>query len=126
PGPEELPPIPPKPAEPADPAEPRPPRRRRSGFLEEHNILWGELVGGLLIVGCSIALVVTLRQTLEAIPYFRFLLSAGVTLGLFGAGQYTLHRWKLSGTSRGMLVIALLLTPLTLLLLADPFTQGTQ
>jgi hypothetical protein len=79
----------------------------------------------LLIVGCSIALVVTLRQTLEAIPYFRFMLSAAVTLGLFGAGQYTLHRWKLSGTSRGMLVIALLLSPLTLLLLADPFTQGT-
>ncbi|WP_171471036.1 hypothetical protein [Frigoriglobus tundricola] len=106
------------------PAEP-PPARRRSGFLEEHNILWGELVGGLLIVGCSIALVVTLRQALEAIPYFRFLLSAGVTLGLFGAGEYTLHRWKLTGTSRGMLVIALLLAPLTLLLLTDPFTQGT-
>ena len=84
------------------------------------------MVGGLLIVGCSIALVVTLRQTLEAIPYFRFLLSVAVTLGLFGAGQYTLHRWKLTGTSRGMLVIALLLAPLTLLLLADPFTQGTQ
>jgi hypothetical protein len=113
----------PTPFEPAEP--PPPPKRRLSGFLEEHNILWGELVGGLLIVGCSIALVVTLRQTLEAIPYFRFLLSAGVTLGLFGAGQYTLHRWKLSGTSRGMLVISLLLTPLTLLLLADPFTQGT-
>jgi hypothetical protein len=115
-----------EPLPPFEPAEPpAPPKRRLSGFLEEHNILWGELVGGLLIVGCSIALVVTLRQTLEAIPYFRFLLSVGVTLGLFGAGQYTLHRWKLSGTSRGMLVIALMLTPLTLLLLADPFTQGT-
>ena len=112
------------------PLEPEPPEqlppRRRGNFLEEHNILWGELVGGLLIVGCSIALVVTLRQTLEAIPYFRFLLSAAVTLALFGAGQYTLHRWKLTGTSRGMLVISMLLTPLTLLLLAAPFSEGTQ
>lgn len=111
---------------PVEPGPPREPARRRSGFLEEHNILWGELVGGLLIVGCSIALVVTLRQTLEAIPYFRFMLSAAVTLALFGAGQYTLHRWKLAGTSRGMLVISMLLTPLTLLLLAAPFTEGTQ
>jgi hypothetical protein len=110
---------------PREPAEPLPPKRRLSDFLEEHNILWGELVGGLLIVGCSIALVVTLRQTLETIPYFRFWLSALVTGGLFGAGQYTLHRWKLAGTSRGMLVISLLHAPLTLLLLADPFTQGT-
>jgi hypothetical protein len=52
------------------------------------------------------------------------MLSAAVTLGLFGAGQYTLHRWKLAGTSRGMLVISLLLTPLTLLLLSEPFTPG--
>ncbi|MBY0455822.1 MAG: hypothetical protein K2V38_00635, partial [Gemmataceae bacterium] len=115
----------PEPALPAGPvAPPAPPDRRGvANFLESHNILWGELVGGLLIVGCSIALVVTLRQTLEAIPYFRFLLSAAVTLGLFGAGQYTLHRWKLAGTSRGMLVISLLLTPLTLLLLGGPFSQ---
>lgn len=113
-----------RPIEPESAEPPSPPRHRFSSFLEEHNILWGELVGGLLIVGCSIALVVTLRQTLEAIPYFRFLLSAAVTLGLFGAGEYTLHRWKLAGTSRGMLVISLLLTPLTLLLLAEPFTQG--
>lgn len=114
------------PVEPVAPRAVRPPKEvpRAPGFLEAHNILWGELVGGLLIVGCSIALVVTLRQTLETVLYFQFLLSAAVTLGLFGAGQYTLHRWKLSGTSRGMLVIALLLTPLTLLLLAEPFTEG--
>jgi hypothetical protein len=119
------PPVPLEPAAPAAPSvPPPPPKRRMSHFLEEHNILWGELVGGLLIVGCSIALVVTLRQTLEALPYFQFMLSAAVTLGLFGAGQYTLHRWKLAGTSRGMLVISMLLTPLTLLLLSEPFTPG--
>src|SRR5579883_2635460 len=125
---EEIPPptptSPPLPEPPTLEVHPAPLKRKFSSFLEEHNILWGELVGGLLIVGCSIALVVTLRHTLESVPYFRFLLSAAVTLGLFGAGEYTLHRWKLAGTSRGMLVIALLLTPLTLLLLAEPFTQG--
>ena len=110
------------------PAPPEPPRRRGTvlaAFMEERNILWGELVGGLLIVGCSIALVVTLWHRLEAIPYFPFLLSAAVTLALFGAGQYTLHHWKLTATSRGLLVIALLLAPLNLLLLADPITRGS-
>ena len=64
-----------------------PPARRGSvlaGFMEERNILWGEVVGGLLIVGCSIALIVTLWHRLESIPYFPFLLSAAVTLALYG------------------------------------------
>jgi hypothetical protein len=107
------------------PAEPplQSPRRGVFGaFMEEKNILWGELVGGLLIVGCSIALVLTLWRSLEALPYFPFLLSTGITFALFGAGQYTLHHWKLASTSRGLLVIALLLTPLNLLLLANPGT----
>jgi hypothetical protein len=111
---------------PVEPGEPdRPSRPGLSSFLEEHNILWGELVGGLLIVGCSIALLVTLWHQLEEIRYFPFALSSGVTLALFGAGQYTLHRWKLAATSRGMLVISLLLTPLTLLLLSEPVAHGT-
>ena len=106
---------------------PPPPRRGSvlAGFMEERNILWGELLGGLLIVGCSIALVVTLWQRLEAIPYFPFLLSTAVTLALYGAGHYTLHHWKLESTSRGLLVISLLLTPLNLLLLADPIAPRT-
>ena len=29
-------------------------------FMEEKNILWGELIGGTLIIGCSIALVISL------------------------------------------------------------------
>ena len=95
-----------------------------AGFMEERNILWGELVGGLLIVGCSIALVVTLWNRLEAIPYFPFLLSVAVTLALYGAGQYTLHHWKLESTSRGLLVISLLLAPLNLLLLSDPIMRS--
>ena len=95
-----------------------------AAFMEERNILWGELVGGLLIVGCSIALVVTLWRSLETIPYFPFLLSTLITLALYGAGQYTLHHWKLTATSRGLLVISLLLTPLNLLLLSDDITRG--
>ncbi len=103
----------------------QPPRRSFGQVLHERNILWGELAGGLLIVGCSIALVLSLWQTLEELPYFTFLLSAGITSAVFGAGYYTFHHWKLAGTSRGLLVISLLLTPLNLLLLADPGARGT-
>jgi hypothetical protein len=89
-----------------------------AAFMEEKNILWGEIVGGLLIVGCSVALVISLWEMLERIPYFPFLLFAGITAALFGAGLYTLHRWKLHATSRGLLAVALLLVPLDFLVLA--------
>lgn len=89
-----------------------------AAFMEERNILWGELVGGLLIVGCSVALVISLWERLEAIPYFPFLIFAGITAALFGAGLYTLHHWRLESTSRGLLVIALLLVPLNFIVLA--------
>ncbi len=118
------------PAEPPTRPEPvTPPEPPRHGsvltaFMEERNILWGELVGGLLIVGCSIALLVTLWHRLEAFPYFPFLLSGSITLALYGAGQYTLHHWKLTATSLGLLVISLLLAPLDLLLLSDPITRS--
>ncbi|MBM4071574.1 MAG: hypothetical protein FJ271_21965 [Planctomycetes bacterium] len=109
-----------------EPAAPRSsPERRPSswgqlmaGFMEERNILWGELVGGMLIVGCSIALVVSWWRTLEDIPYFPFLIFAAITAALFGAGLYTLRHWKLEATSRGLLTIATLLTPLDFLVLA--------
>src|SRR5271163_2339231 len=68
-------------------------------FMEERNILWGELIGGTLIIGCSIALVISLWQTLEQIPFFPFLIFASITAGLFGAGHYTLRHWKLESTS---------------------------
>lgn len=110
-------------------APPAPPRRSwgqmLAGFMEERNILWGELVGGLLIVGCSIALVISLWRTLEQIPYFPFLILAALTAALFGAGLYTLSHWKLESTSRGLLVIALLLTPLDFLVLAG-LAQGRE
>jgi len=121
-------PVPP-PQRVAEPSEPATPRRSLADvlgqFMHERNILWGELAGGLLIVGCSIALVLSLWRTLQELPYFTFLLFAGITSAVFGAGQYTLHHWKLTATSRGLLVISLLLTPLNLLLLADPGAKGT-
>jgi hypothetical protein len=92
--------------------------------MEERNILWGELVGGLLIVGCSVALVISLWHSLEAVPYFSFLLFTAITASLLGAGEYTLHHWKLESTSRGLLLIALLLTPLNLLVLGFPSAAG--
>jgi hypothetical protein len=122
--PEVLPADPPPPAVPPPMTAPVSEQARRSlgsvltAFLEERNILWGEVVGGLLIVGCSVALVISLWEALERIPYFPFLLFASITAALFGAGLYTLHRWKLHSTSRGLLAVALLLVPLDFLVLA--------
>jgi hypothetical protein len=120
------PPASPSPSFPLSPsaAPPVPAEPRRSlgsvltAFLEEKNILWGEIVGGLLIIGCSVALVISLWEALEQIPYFPFLLFAAITGALFGAGLYTLHRWKLHSTSRGLLAVALLLVPLDCIVLA--------
>ena len=88
-----------------------------AGFMEQRNILWGELVGGLLIVGCSIALVISLRETLENIPYFPFFMIGAVSAALIGAGRYTLGHWKLESTSRGLLVIGVMLVPLSFMVL---------
>lgn len=82
------------------------------GFMEESNIRWGEVFGGLLIVSCAIGLVVSLRATLEYIPYFPALLFMLFIVAFHGAGLYTLRRWKLAAVSRAILIIALLLVPL--------------
>ncbi|TWU45172.1 hypothetical protein Q31b_03430 [Novipirellula aureliae] len=85
-------------------------------FLATHNIRWGELVAGLLIVICSIGLVVSLWNTLitshRVVPSLIFLAGNGA---IFAAGLYTLSRWKLRHTSRAVLVIATLLVPLSVL-----------
>src|SRR5262245_24740770 len=86
-----------------------------AAFMEERNIFWGELVGGILIVGCSIALVITLWETLGGNPLFKFATFVGADAAVFGAGMFTLRRWKLESTSRGLLLMALLLAPLTML-----------
>lgn len=85
-------------------------------FMAEKNIRWGELVSGLLIVGCAVGLVISLRAKLtEAIPYFPAVIFMLITMAIYGAGIYTLRRWNLSTTSRGVLTISLLLMPLNFL-----------
>jgi hypothetical protein len=101
---------------------PRQPRRSfaemLNSFMEESNIRWGEIVGGLLIIGCSTALVVSLWSQISQIPVLKFLIFTTVTAALFGIGLYTEHRWKLPTTSRGILTIATLLVPLNFLAIA--------
>ena len=108
---------------------PRPPRRSFSevlnSFMEESNIRWGEIIGGLLIIGCSIALVVSLWAQISQIPVLKFLIFTTVTAVLFGIGLYTEHRWKLPTTSRGILTIATLLVPLNFLAIAAVSASNT-
>jgi hypothetical protein len=109
-----------------DRAPPAPvPERRRpafgklfAAFLEEKNVRWGELVGGLLIVCCSIALVISFWSEIADRPLLKFLVFNGVSAALFGAGFYTERHWKIHTTSRGLLLIAILLVPLNFLAIA--------
>ncbi|TWT91618.1 hypothetical protein [Neorhodopirellula pilleata] len=87
-----------------------------AGFLEQHNIRWGELIAGMLIVLCSIGLVLSLWSTLTAahriVPAVVFM---SADAAIFAAGLYTMRRWKLRHTSRAVLIIATLLVPLCVL-----------
>ncbi|EMI54763.1 hypothetical protein [Rhodopirellula sallentina] len=87
-----------------------------SSFLADHNIRWGELVAGLMIVICSIGLVVSLWSTLTSthrvVPSIIFM---SADAAIFAAGLYTMRRWKLEHTSRAILIIATLLVPLSVL-----------
>lgn len=96
-----------------------------NSFMEESNIRWGEIIGGLLIIGCSTALVVSLWAQISAIPVLKFLIFTTVTAVLFGIGLYTEHRWKLPTTSRGILTIATLLVPLNFLAIAAVSASNT-
>lgn len=124
------PPRPPRPTPPPPPPPPpRAPRRPFSevlnSFMEESNIRWGEIIGGLLIIGCSTALVVSLWAQISQIPVLKFLIFTTVTAILFGVGLYTEHRWKLPTTSRGILTIATLLVPLNFLAIAAVSASNT-
>ncbi|PWT91563.1 MAG: hypothetical protein C5B55_07915 [Blastocatellia bacterium] len=105
------------------------PRRTLSevlnSFMEQSNIRWGEIIGGLLIIGCSTALVVSLWAQISQIPVLKFLIFTTVTAVLFGIGLYTEHRWKLPTTSRGILTIATLLVPLNFLAIAAVSSSTT-
>lgn len=56
-------------------------------FMEEKNIRWGELLSGLLIVGSSVGLVISLWATLKKeIPYFPVAVFLAATAAMHGAG----------------------------------------
>ena len=107
---------------------PRVPRKPWSdvfaAFMEEKHIRWGELVGGLLIVSCSIALVISFWSQIAEKPILQFGLFNGVTAALFGLGLHAAKRWKLPTTSQGLLITAMLLVPLNFLAMAA-FAEGS-
>lgn len=85
-------------------------------FMAESNIRWIELISAGLIVICSVGLVISLWSTLSATSrFFPSLVFLAATLAVHGAGQYTLGKWKLQSTSRGILHIGLMLIPLSML-----------
>lgn len=86
-----------------------------AAFMEERNIRWGELVGGLLIVGCSLALVIGYWDRIAERPILRFALANGVVAAFFGIGRHADRRWGLATTAGGLLGIASLLVPLSVL-----------
>ena len=110
------------------PREPPPPQRSWSemlaGFMEERNIRWGELIGGLLIVGPAIALVISFWDKLAANPYLQLSTFVASCSAVFGAGLYAHHRWKLRSTSLGLLIIAMLLVPLNFLAMAAVWKEN--
>ncbi|MGQ0763532.1 MAG: hypothetical protein ACT4OT_16170 [Acidobacteriota bacterium] len=89
-----------------------------AAFMEKRNVRWGEIIGGILIIGCSTALVISLWGQISRVPLIKFLIFTTVTAALFGIGFYTEHHWKLPTTSRGILTIATLLVPLNFLAIA--------
>lgn len=114
---------------PAAHIHPPPPRKPfaevLASFMEQSNIRWGEIIGGLLIIGCSTALVVSLWAQISRVPTIKFLIFTTVTAALFGIGFYTEHYWKLPTTSRGILTIATLLVPLNFLAIAAVSSNAT-
>jgi hypothetical protein len=96
-----------------------------AAFMEQSNVRWGEIIGGLLIIGCSTALVISLWAQISRVPVMKFLIFTTVTAALFGIGFYTAHHWKLPTTSRGILTIATLLVPLNFLAIAAVSTNTT-
>ena len=90
-----------------------------AAFLEERSIRWGELVGGLLIVGCSLALVISFWASIAERPWIKYGLLNGVTALLFVLASHAERRWRLPTTARGLGIIATLLTPLNFLAVAS-------
>ena len=94
-----------------------------SAFIEEKNIQWGELSAGLLILCCSTALVISFWEHIASRSWLKFTIFTGINAATLGLGLNACHRWKLPTTSRGILMIGLLLLPLNFLAFAI-FTLG--
>lgn len=116
-------PVVPPPSSIPPPRPSRPFGKVMQAFMEEKNIRWGEMIGGLIVTGCSIALVISLWSTIEAIPLLKFGIFVGVAAAIFGLGLYSGHHWKLPATSRSLLTVAILLVPLDFLAVGA-FSQG--
>ncbi len=112
----------------ATPKEPVAPKQTWSewlaAFMEEKHIRWGEVIGGLLIVCCSIALVISFWSEIAERQLLKFGVFNGFTAALFGLGIYAGKKWQLPTTSNGMLSIATLLLPLNFLAIAA-FTRSS-
>ena len=115
----------PAPAPLAPPALLPPPRKSWmelvAEFFEERNVRLAEvilvLVGGLLIVGGSVAVVISFWEQMES--YLKFAVFVGISSAVFGLGLVAYHRWRLEISGRGLLVIATLLVPLNFLAMAS-------
>lgn len=89
-----------------------------AAFMQESSIRWGELAAGLLMVGCSVALVVTFWESIARVWWIRFGVFSAIVSAVFGIGLYTERKWKLPTTSRGALLVAVLLVPMHFLVMA--------
>jgi len=96
-----------------------------SAFMEEKNIQWGELIGGLMIVCCSAALVLSFWQHIASRPWLKFSIFTGINAAILGLGLNAWYRWKLPTTSHGILMIGMMLVPLNFLAFAI-FTLGME
>ena len=114
----------PAPSAPAPERPQQPPRKplaeMLAAFLEEKHIRWGELVGGMLVIGCSVALAVSFWTQ---IAEFKFYLFTVLTAAFFGIGFYAGRHWKAPTTTSGILLVATLLVPINFLAIAA-FAQG--
>lgn len=61
----------------------------------------------------AVGLIISLRNTLKAIPYFPALMFMLFTVLFHGAGLYSLRKWNPHAVSRVVLVISLLLVSLS-------------
>jgi len=108
-----------EPRAPSREAEKAPWHQAAAEYFDARDIHWAEplgaLVGGLMMVGSSIALVISLWQQLENVPHLKLAIFVAYSSLVFGAGLYARHRWQLRSTGDGLLTIATLLVPLNFL-----------